>query len=179
LPDRGGGGRPPGDPPPTTRPVIVGADDSPGSDAALAFACEEAASRETAVTAVHTWSEVLLDGRMRTHPFALGSAEVGRHESRTLAEQVAGWQEKFPDVEISRVVRRGHPVMTLLEYGERAQWIVVGSREIGGDRLDLLLGSTSQAPVQHAPCRCPSCDRASCKTAGPRAPLFRSRQRSA
>ena len=81
--------------------MIVGADDSPGSDAALAFACEEAALRDTALTAVHTWSEVLVDGRMRTHPFALGSAEVGRHESRTLAEQVAGWQEKFPDVEIS------------------------------------------------------------------------------
>jgi nucleotide-binding universal stress UspA family protein len=44
--------------------------------------------------------------------------------------------------------------MTLLEYGEQAQLIVVGSRGRGGFK-GMLLGSTSQALVQHAPCPVP------------------------
>lgn len=51
-------------------------------------------------------------------------------------------------------IRRGHPVMTLLEYGERAQLIVVGNRGRGGFK-GMLLGSASQALVQHAPCPVP------------------------
>jgi nucleotide-binding universal stress UspA family protein len=47
---------------------------------------------------------------------------------------------------------RGRPVPTLLEFGERAQLIVVGSRGLGGFK-GVLLGSTSQVLVAHSPCR--------------------------
>jgi nucleotide-binding universal stress UspA family protein len=144
-------GRKPADPPPTEGPVIVGADGSPHSDAAVAFACEEASLRGTDLTAVHTWSEVLADGTLRQNPLAVDPVAVDHEESGVLAEQLAGWQEKYPNLVISRVVTRGRPVRTLLEYGERAQLIVVGSRGRGGFK-GMLLGSTSQALVAHSPC---------------------------
>lgn len=64
---------------------------------------------------------------------------------------MAVWQEKYPDVPVETVVTRGRPVRTLLERGEHAQLIVVGSRGRGGFK-GMLLGSTSQALVTHAPC---------------------------
>jgi len=144
-------GRTPHDPPPATGPVLVGADGSPDSDAALAFACEEARLRGTGLVAVHTWSDVLADGMLRPHPLEENPAEIAVAERAKLAEQVVGWQLKYPDLAIEFEVTRGRPVRTLLERGEHAQLIVVGSRGRGGF-TGMLLGSTSQALIAHSPC---------------------------
>ena len=64
---------------------------------------------------------------------------------------MAGWQEKYPDVEIRRVLVRDRPRHALLESAAEAQLVVVGCRGRGGF-TGMLLGSTSQALVQHAPC---------------------------
>jgi len=144
-------GRLPQDPPPATGPVVVGADGSPDSDAALAFACEEARLRGTGLTAVHTWSDVLADGMLRPHPLQENVEEIEQSERAKLAEQVSGWQDKFPDLTIELDVTRGRPVRTLLERGEHAQLIVVGCRGRGGF-TGMLLGSTSQALIAHSPC---------------------------
>jgi nucleotide-binding universal stress UspA family protein len=144
-------GRMPQDPPPVTGPVLVGADGSPDSDAALAFACEEARLRGTGLVAVHTWSDVLADGMLRPHPLQEDSAEIATAERAKLAEQVLGWQQKYPDLAIELQVVRGRPVRTLLELGEQAQLIVVGCRGRGGF-TGMLLGSTSQALIAHSPC---------------------------
>ncbi|MFD8496084.1 universal stress protein [Amycolatopsis sp. NPDC059657] len=142
-------GRMPDDPPPTAGPVLVGVDGSPASEAAIEFACEEASLRRTGLTVVHTWNEVLTEDGIRRGP--VDSGRIHEDESRLLAEQLAGWQEKYPDVPISRVVMRGRPVRTLLEFGDRAQLIVVGSRGRGGFK-GMLLGSTSQALLAHSAC---------------------------
>ncbi|WIY00446.1 universal stress protein [Amycolatopsis mongoliensis] len=144
-------GRTPHDPPPVTGPVVVGADGSPDSDAALAFACEEARLRGTGLVAVHTWSDVLADGMLRPHPMQEDPAEIEKEERDKLAQQVSGWQVKYPDVAIDIEVTRGRPVRTLLERGEHAQLIVVGCRGRGGF-TGMLLGSTSQALIAHSPC---------------------------
>jgi nucleotide-binding universal stress UspA family protein len=145
-------GAKPGNPPPAEGPVVVGADGSPDSYAAVAFAFEEASMRGTSVTVVHTWSDVLEpDGTLRMHPLELDTEQIEQGESRVLAEQLAGWQEKYPDVVISRVVTQGRPVRELLRQGVGAQLIVVGSRGRGGFK-GMLLGSTSQALVAHSPC---------------------------
>ncbi len=134
-----------------TGPVVVGADGSPDSDAALAFACEEARLRGTGLTAVHTWSDILADGMLRPHPLQENVEEIEQTERAKLAEQVGGWQEKYPDLKIELDVTRGRPVRTLLERGEHAQLIVVGCRGRGGF-TGMLLGSTSQALIAHSPC---------------------------
>ena len=144
-------GRLPQDLPPAIGPVVVGADGSPDSDAALAFACEEARLRGTGLTAVHTWSDVLADGILRPHPLQENVEEIEQAERSKLAEQVSGWQDKFPDLKIELDVTRGRPVRTLLERGEHAQLIVVGCRGRGGFS-GMLLGSTSQALIAHSPC---------------------------
>jgi nucleotide-binding universal stress UspA family protein len=64
---------------------------------------------------------------------------------------MAGWQEKYPDVEVRRVVTRDRPVRCLLNHAVDAQLLVVGSRGRGGFS-GMLLGSTSQALMYHAPC---------------------------
>ncbi|MEU5266593.1 universal stress protein [Amycolatopsis sp. NPDC021455] len=144
-------GRSPHDPPPGTGPVLVGADGSADSDAAIAFACEEARLRGTSLIAVHTWSDVLADGMLRPHPLQEDPVEIAAAERAKLAEQVVGWQRKYPDLAIEFEVVRGRPVRTLLERGEDAQLIVVGCRGRGGF-TGMLLGSTSQALIAHSPC---------------------------
>jgi nucleotide-binding universal stress UspA family protein len=71
-----------------------------------------------------------------------------------LAEQLAGWHEKYPDVAVRRVLFKGHPAEAMLRFGDRAQHpsvLVVGSRGRGGF-TGLLLGSTSQTVLSHATC---------------------------
>ena len=59
--------------------------------------------------------------------------------------------QKYPEVSVRRVVVRDRPVRQLLEQAQDAQLLVVGSRGHGGVS-GMLLGSTSQALIYHAPC---------------------------
>jgi nucleotide-binding universal stress UspA family protein len=76
-------------------------------------------------------------------------AEQNGHE--LLAERLAGWQDKYPDVAVRRVLTRAQPVEALLDNAADAQLIVVGSRGHGGF-AGAILGSTSQALIYHAGC---------------------------
>nr|WP_246350895.1 universal stress protein [Nocardia barduliensis] len=68
-----------------------------------------------------------------------------------LAEHLAGWQEKYPEVQVTHKVSVARPRTLLTAWSKSAQLLVVGSRGRGGFR-DLLLGSTSNFLVQHAHC---------------------------
>jgi nucleotide-binding universal stress UspA family protein len=59
----GGSGR--GGSVPVEGPVVVGVDGSEGSEAALAFAYEAAATRQVPLVAVHTWQDTVVVGRCR------------------------------------------------------------------------------------------------------------------
>ena len=83
--------------------------------------------------------------------FRVGWGAVENCERELVAERMAGWQEKYPDVEVRRVVTRDRPVRCLLNHAVDAQLLVVGSRGRGG-LSGMLLGSTSQALMYHAPC---------------------------
>lgn len=143
-------GRTPDEAPPSAGPVVVGVDGSPASESALALAFDEASVRGADLVAVHTWIEISSQSAY-AYQFNVDWEASETRERELLAERMAGWQEKYPDVTVRRVVTRDQPVHSLLEHAADAQLLVVGSRGRGGFS-GMLLGSTSQALIYHAPC---------------------------
>ncbi|GDY33907.1 universal stress protein [Gandjariella thermophila] len=140
------------DVPPTEGSVVVGVDGSPASEAAVALAFEEASLRGAPLIAAHTWTDYTSDVDYAMARMALiDMDQVETEQEAMLAERLAGWQEKYPDVAVQRVIARDHPAHFLLEQATAAQLLVVGSRGRGGF-TGLLLGSTSQALIHHAAC---------------------------
>ncbi|MFD8498416.1 universal stress protein [Amycolatopsis sp. NPDC059657] len=132
-------------------PVVAGVDGSPLSEAALATAFEEASLRGVPLIAVHAWRDTTYDSPTSMARLVVQWESLQDEEERLLAQRLAGWQEKYPDVTIERVLVRDRPRHALLEWSEKAQLVVVGSRGRGGF-AGLLLGSVSQALAHHAHC---------------------------
>jgi nucleotide-binding universal stress UspA family protein len=148
IPARGHQSRPPT----TTGPVVVGVDGSPASEAAVAIAFEEASARRAELIAVHAWTEFASDTEyLYARQFIVNWEPFEAPEKEILTERLAGWQEKYPDVKIQRVLTLEKPARALLDYGATAQLIVVGSRGRGGF-TGMLLGSVSQTLIHHAEC---------------------------
>jgi nucleotide-binding universal stress UspA family protein len=138
--------------PPTHGPVVVGVDGSPASEVAVGIAFDEASLRGVDLIAVHTWVEFTSDSAYAyARQFMSELDDVEAREAERLAQRLAGWQEKYPDVTVRRIVTRDRPVRCLLAHAADAQLLVVGSRGHGGF-TGMLLGSTSQALIYHAPC---------------------------
>lgn len=134
---------------PTTGPsagrVVVGVDGSAATTSAVAFAFDEASWRRCGLTAVHAYSQ-LPDAWMIDAP---DGVEYERAAARILAESLAGWTQRYPDVDVvSRLVAR-HPVSALVEECAGAALLVVGSHGHGWF-AGMLLGSVSQAVLRHA-----------------------------
>ncbi|MDX3189768.1 universal stress protein [Streptomyces sp. MN03-5084-2B] len=126
------------DEPPAEGPVVVGVDGSPASEEAIAVAFEEASWRRARLIAVHCHR----DGRW---------GATDEYARELLAQRLAGWGEKHPDVVVDREVVTGRAAERLLDFADRAQLLVVGSRGRGG-LSGLALGSTSQALMSYALC---------------------------
>jgi len=137
---------------PDEGPVVVGIDGSPNSEQAIAVAFEEASLRGAPLVAVHAWNDVTYEDTRATARILTQPEALEEDEERLLGQRLAGWQEKYPDVEVRRRLVRDRPRHALIEESETARLVVVGSRGRGGF-TGMLLGSTSQALVQHA--RCP------------------------
>jgi nucleotide-binding universal stress UspA family protein len=131
----------------STLPVVVGVDGSPVSEAAIAFAFPAAAERGAALVAVHTWWDSFLD----QSPAVLFRDEDQVFEQELLAERLAGWSEKYPQVQVRRIVTRDRPAHLLVEQSRRAQLVVVGSRG-HGELAGMVLGSVSNALVHRSLC---------------------------
>jgi nucleotide-binding universal stress UspA family protein len=132
----------------TTAPVVVGVDGSPASEAALEFAYEQAALRGAPLVAVHTWVDLVADPVIAP---LLDWEAIEVYEQIVLAERLAGWAQKYPDVLVRRVVTRDRPVHALLAEAVGAALVVVGSRGRGGF-AGLLLGSVGHALLHRCPC---------------------------
>jgi nucleotide-binding universal stress UspA family protein len=131
-------------PHPAQAPVLVGIDGSPASELATAIAFDEASRRRVNLIAVHVWSD--------TEIFELPGLDwsaVKAEEERLLAEGLAGWQERYPDVTVHRLLVCDRPARVLVETSETAQLVVLGSHGRGGF-AGMLLGSVSNAVVQSA-----------------------------
>jgi nucleotide-binding universal stress UspA family protein len=131
--------------------VVVGLDGSEASEPALSYAFAHAAATGCSLTAVHTWWWEPMEGLSQDEPWAGDWTQIASQEETLVAESLAGWSEKYPDVPVRRRVVRGDPVVELLRESRNARLLVVGSRGRGGF-AGLLLGSASRRVLKRATC---------------------------
>ncbi|HUH69430.1 MAG TPA: universal stress protein [Mycobacterium sp.] len=124
-------------------PVLVGIDGSPASELATAIAFDEASWRGVDLVALYAWS----DSDWPDFP-GVERSVIAATAEETLAERLAGWHDRYPDVTVQREVVFAHPARHLIERSGSAQLVVVGSHGRGGF-AGMLLGSVSSA-VMHA-----------------------------
>ncbi|MBP2366401.1 universal stress protein [Pseudonocardia parietis] len=128
-------------------PVLVGVDGGPLSDGALAHAFAVASAHGAGLTAFYAWH----DGRSPALRAAGAFDRLRDAEERALAERLAGWSGRYPDVAVERVIERSEPGRALVEHSERSRLVVVATRGRGGF-TGLLLGSTGLSLIQRAGC---------------------------
>ncbi|MER5206034.1 universal stress protein [Streptomyces sp. NPDC002825] len=123
--------------------IVVGVDGSSNCQAAVAFAVAEASLREARLRALWVWSRA---------PHARDDVAQGLSERRRLlAESVAGWAERYPDVDIEQEIVRGRPVEELTRASQEALALVVGRRGHGGGSATRL-SSTVHGLLHAAAC---------------------------
>jgi len=131
--------------------IVVGIDGSPGGDAALAFALEEAAIRGLPLRIVCAWEpsagEWVGEAFAATADSVVQADDDAQEVLRAALEHVAAGTA----VQATAVAVEGHPSAVLVEQARGASLLVVGSRGRGAT-AGLLLGSVSAGIVRHAPC---------------------------
>ncbi|MFI7707446.1 universal stress protein [Nonomuraea sp. NPDC049480] len=128
--------------------VVVGVDDSPECEPALAYAFEQAKLRGATLRAVHAW-------QLPVHAFA-PEATYDMDEVRTAQHQVVrdrlnAAREEYPQVTVVEDVHAAHPVDALVEASGKADLLVVGSHGRGA-MGSMVLGSVSRGALHHANC---------------------------
>ncbi|MDG4780670.1 universal stress protein [Micromonospora sp. WMMD961] len=142
--------RPDEQPIPVDAPVLVGVDGSEPSRLAAGYAADEAELRDVPLVLVHVGPP---DGG-RTVPEEIEESQAAYQADavRLLADASSAVRAEHPDL-----VVREHPVRAagaaqgLIEASGTASLLVVGTRGRAGF-TGMLLGSVSQAAIQHAHC---------------------------
>ena len=129
-----------------TGQIVVGVDGSELSAAALRFAFQQAVRRRIGVTAVHAARPTRRDAALRVPPEI-----VDQVERQLFAEAMQSKRVLVPGIDVRTKLMHGHPAQALIDASAAAEMIVVGSRGRGGF-AGMLLGSVSQAVLQHAAC---------------------------
>ena len=111
-----------------SRRVVVGVDETPGCHDAIGYAFSQADVRGLRLTAVHGWHpKHRVDFAFSGSPAAVWQQEVGNEEA-ALAESLAGWSQKYPDVELNRVSINKPAAAAILALADDADLVVLGSR---------------------------------------------------
>lgn len=119
--------------------VVVGADGSEAGNAALRWAADAAAAHHLPLTAVHA------------RPDVEGVVQEIRGGSDVLSAAAEVVRPRHPELTVRTLQYPEPPVQTLLAAGEAADFIVIGSRGLGGFG-GLLVGSTAMQVAPYAPC---------------------------
>lgn len=125
--------------------IVVGVDGTETTDEVLAFAFATATRHGLPLRPVLCW---------HPDPFALlgwrAEPPAPARVEAWLSEALAGWREKFPEVDVHPEVVREQPVAGLVLQATDQYLLVVGHRSRRG--IGSLLGSVSQGVLHHATC---------------------------
>ncbi len=135
--------------PPPAGFVLVGIDGSPASELATAIAFDEAAWRGAELVALHAWTDVEvpdIPDREWTGTTRTSWTRLRSEAEETLAERLAGYRDRYPNVTVHREIVADRPARHLVERSADAQLVVVGSHGRGGF-AGMLLGSVGTAVV--------------------------------
>ncbi|WP_173922343.1 universal stress protein [Agromyces sp. Marseille-P2726] len=131
------------------RGVAVGVDRSRPSDAALAFAVDEATRRKVPLIAVHAWDVAWNTNLEYGYGFDTPATDdLSRAAEALLDEVLEPVIAERPDLQVRKVVVAGDPVEVLGDAAEDADLLVVGSHGRGA-LARFLLGSVSHGILTH------------------------------
>jgi nucleotide-binding universal stress UspA family protein len=131
-------------------PVLVGVEAAGRDDAAIGFAFEEAAARGVPLRAVHVWSGVPEVGLGCVDPFAYELRTAWSTADRRVAEALAGWAEKYPQVPVERLpLYDANPAYALVHASAGASLVVVGA-SLRAPVSGQLLGTVTRALIERA-----------------------------
>lgn len=131
--------------------VVVGVDGSTSSLEALELGFQIAAERNASVVAVRTYEPPSPPWGAGVQPVVYEEKERDAEEHAALAEWVAPWREKYPDVAVETLVAHGGAAGVLVGLSHTAQVVAVGSRGHGG-LTGTLVGSVGLQLLHHADC---------------------------
>ncbi|HST81245.1 MAG TPA: universal stress protein [Kineosporiaceae bacterium] len=140
------------------RPVVVGVDGSSGSDEAVRYGADVAASAHSPLSIVSAyqtlastvWAEAsYVDLEAKGGPVFDTVARESAHKVVAAAGEMA--RNAHPELTITEQVVEGLPARVLASAADGAGLLVVGSRGHGGF-AGLLLGSVGHALIHNAPC---------------------------
>lgn len=127
--------------------VVVGVDGTEAAEVVLAFAFDYASRHRLPLKAILCWKPWSL-ASLWPHAHPRPSEEL---PASWLSEALAGWREKYPDVEVHAAVHQDDAVSALVADSLEQSLLVVGTR--GRHALaGTLLGSVSQGVLHHALC---------------------------
>ncbi|GAA0907783.1 universal stress protein [Virgisporangium ochraceum] len=132
--------------------VVVGVDGVSSADPLLRFGFQAAAARGVPLRAVLVWGALPEAGLGTLDPFAFNRPSANEDADRLLAEELAGWAEKQPDVTVRRHAVCGSDVAaTLARTASDAALLVVGARSRPA-RSGQALGPVPRRLIRAAPC---------------------------
>ncbi|MFB4273686.1 universal stress protein [Nonomuraea sp. MTCD27] len=128
------------------RSILVGYDESPGSEQALRWAAEEAQLRDCPVLVCHAWQW--------PYPLRPISEEIlaqVEHVATTVVQNGADHVREYrTGIKVRPLLTKGPVSAVLLEAAHEAELVVLGSRGVGGFE-DLRVGSAAvQVPAHSA-----------------------------
>lgn len=127
--------------------VVVGVDGSSVSQDAVAFAFRHASRNGAPLVAVLAVPPPF-DAYLPAEPELERIRSTGR---RHLSEALAGWSERYPDVQVSEILSPHAPLPALQDAAAEAALLVVGSHGRGA-LLSATLGSVSSSLLRSATC---------------------------
>jgi nucleotide-binding universal stress UspA family protein len=129
--------------------VVVGYDQTPSSDLALAEAAQEAARRGASLTIVTAYPWLTSPSLMARPPEAEAVVRKPAEETAQHGADLA--QSWHSDLRVEILALPGYPWEALVAASETAELLVVGNRGRGGF-TGLLLGSVSMRSLARAQC---------------------------